>query len=52
MKQKKLVKQLYRACFDHDAEKINQLRKAEFKKIFRHKADGKTFDAKWCLVRI
>ena len=52
MKQRKLVHALYRACLEHDAEKINKLRKKEFAKIFRHRAEGKPFNAKWTVVKI
>ena len=52
MKQKKLVMELYKACFDHDAKKIEELRIKEFRKIAKHKAEGKSFTAKWIIVRV
>ena len=52
MKQRKLVMKLYKACVDHDAEKQLELRKKEFAKILKHRAEGKPFTAKWTVVRI
>ena len=52
MKQRKLVARLYQACLDQDAEKQLDLRKKEFAKILKHKAQGKPFDTKWTLVRV
>ena len=52
MKQQKLLAKLYRACVDHDTETISELRKKEFSKILKHKAEGKSFTRKWTLVHI
>jgi len=52
MKQKTLVQEVYQACLDNNQEKLDKLRKTEFKKIFKHKESGKSFDTKWTLVRI
>jgi hypothetical protein len=52
MRQKKLVEKLYRACVEHDQQKISQLRQEEFAKILRRKSKGKPFTTCWTLVRI
>ena len=52
MKQRKLVEKLYRACVDGDAEKLQELKIIEFKKILKHKAEGKPFTHKWTIVQV
>jgi hypothetical protein len=52
MKQSKLVTALHRACFDHDEKAIRKLRKKEFAKIAKHRAEGKPFTHKWTVVQI
>jgi hypothetical protein len=52
MKQSKLLVELYKACVDHDAKKISELQQKEFRKIAKHKAEGKPFTHKWTLVNV
>jgi hypothetical protein len=52
MKQSKLITKVYQACLDHDAQKQLELRKKEFAKIVKHKAQGKPFNNKWHVVTV
>ena len=52
MKQRKLIRKVYRACLEHDQESLHDLRLEEFRKIFKHRAEGKSFSAKWIVAQI
>jgi hypothetical protein len=53
MKQRKLLQEVYGACFAHDAEKLSELRKQEFQKIFKRRSEGKQVcTPKWTVVRV
>jgi len=52
MRQKKILKELYQACVEHNKAKIAELRREEFRKIFQRRAKSKPFTTRWTLVRI
>ena len=54
MKQKKLIKEVYKACIERNIERLNELRVEEFRKIFKHKAEGdlRIHTPKWTVVQL
>lgn len=52
MRQKKLVRKLYQASITHDAQRVQKLHREEFLKIFRRRAQSKTFTPKWTVVSV
>lgn len=52
MKQRKLVQEVYKACFTHDADRLAELRKEEFRKILKRRSEGKPFTPRWTLIQI
>jgi hypothetical protein len=53
MKQNKLIRKVYEACIEHDNEKLQELKMKEFRKIFKHREEGKSnFLPKWTVIRL
>lgn len=52
MKQSQLIQEVYKACFGHDAKKLAELQKEEFRKIAKRRTEGKSFSTKWTLVQL
>lgn len=53
MKQRKLIKEVYKACLENNVERLIELRIEEFRKILKKKAEGKKFfSPKWAVVRL
>jgi len=52
MKQKKLIREIHKACCNHDDKKLAELRKKEFRKILKRRAEGKPFGIKWTLINL
>jgi hypothetical protein len=53
MKQNKLVRKVYEACIENNLERLQELKKKEFAKIFKRKGNGKTtFGSKWSVIRL
>jgi hypothetical protein len=50
MKQKKLVRKIYKACLAHDSDKLAKLKLIEFYKIFKRRKNGKGFTPRWTVV--
>lgn len=51
MKQKELVKEMYKACFTHDTKLQKEIFMEELRKVFSRKQRGKPFTTKWVVIR-
>jgi hypothetical protein len=51
MKESKLIAELFLACVRHDREREAELNKLQYTKILKRKRKGKSFDAKWVIIR-
>jgi hypothetical protein len=51
MKQKNIIKKMYKACIEHNLVKQKKLYMEEMRKIFKHKESGKQFSPKWIVIQ-
>lgn len=53
MKQTKLIREVYQACLEHNDQKLQELKKKEFVKIFKHRENGKSVvGTKWSVIKL
>jgi restriction endonuclease S subunit len=53
MKQNKLVRKVYEACIENNLERLQELKKKEFAKIFKRRGNGKAlFGSKWTVIKL
>jgi hypothetical protein len=52
MKQRKLVREVDKACIEHNTKRQTELRLKEFAKIVQRKAQGRTFTNQWTAVQV
>ena len=50
MDQATLLRELYRACLNHDRATQLYLLRLEFAKVFTHRSEGRAFDGTWTIV--
>jgi hypothetical protein len=50
MDQATLIRELYRACLEHDRARQLDLLRIEFAEVFKHRSQGRAFDGTWTIV--
>jgi restriction endonuclease S subunit len=53
MKQNKLVRKVYEACIENNLERLQELKRKEFEKIFKRRGNGNSsFGSKWTVIKL